>query len=284
MDDEQRVDGGLRQRAHDIIFGTETPAGKAFDVALLWAILLSVAAVMVESVEDLNTAWATELTVLEWLFTGLFTLEYGARLWCVKRPLRYATSFFGLVDLASVLPSYAALLTGGAPSLIVVRSLRLLRVFRVLRLRHYISEANVLSKAIAATLPKITVFLGTILVIVTIVGSSMYIIEGPEYGFTSIPAGVYWAIVTLTTVGYGDIHPHTPLGQSLAAMVMVAGYAIIAVPTGIVTVELAEAARQGERNCPDCGEHGHDHDARYCKYCSGRLTPAGGPPPSEPPV
>lgn len=271
MDEQGQPDTGLRGRVREIIFGTETPAGRAFDVALLWAILLSVAAVMVESVERLGRRYEGELDLLEWVFTGLFSVEYLARLWCVRRPLSYAKSFFGIVDLVSVLPSYVALAAGTGPSMIVVRSLRLLRVFRVLRLRHYIAEANVLSRAIAATLPKITVFLGTILVIVTIVGSSMYIIEGPEHGFTSIPAGVYWAIVTLTTVGYGDIHPHTPLGQALASMVMVAGYGIIAVPTGIVTVELAEAARQSDRACDTCGAHGHDQDASYCKHCGAEL-------------
>lgn len=265
--------GSLRERVHEIIFGTDTPAGKAFDVALLLAILASVAAVMVESVESLNRRYETELDTIEWVFTGLFTLEYVARMWCVRKRLAYAFSFFGIVDLLSILPSYLALMAGASPSLIVVRSLRLLRVFRVLRLRHLISEANVLQQAIAATLPKITVFLGTILIIVTLVGSAMYIVEGPEHGFTSMPVGIYWAIVTLTTVGYGDIHPHTPLGQTLAAMVMVAGYAIIAVPTGIVTVELAEAARHGrESACPGCGEHGHDLDARHCKYCGERLN------------
>lgn len=262
----------LQERLHTVIFGTETPAGRAFDVALLWCILLSVGAVMAESVVGFRQVFQTELNIVEWLFTGLFTVEYGLRMWCVRDRLRYAKSFFGVVDLLSILPSYVALVWAGAPSLMVVRSLRLLRVFRVLRLRHYISEANVLSRAIAATLPKITVFMGTILVIVTVVGSTMYIVEGPEHGFSSMPVGVYWAIVTLTTVGYGDIHPQTPLGQLLAAFVMVVGYAIIAVPTGIVTVELAEAVRHdAERACPDCGESGHEHDARHCKYCGERL-------------
>lgn len=274
MESTATTESRRRRHVRRIIFGTDTPAGKAFDVALLCAILLSIGVVMLDSVEPIRQVWGTELYVLELTFTLLFTAEYGTRLWCVQRPLAYARSFFGIVDLLSILPTYIALLAAGAPSLAVVRSLRLLRIFRVLRLRHYMSEANVLSSAMAATLPKITVFLGTILVVVTIMGSVMYIVEGPENGFTSMPAGVYWAIVTITTVGYGDIHPNTPLGQLLSAALMVMGYAIIAVPTGIVTVQLAEANRRRDehRNCVDCGRHGHEMDAKHCKHCGGHIA------------
>lgn len=273
MEDTARGESKRRKQLRRIIFGTDTPGGKAFDVGLLWAILLSIAAVMLESVVHYRQHWGAQLYAAEWFFTVLFTAEYAARLWCVHRPAHYAMSFFGIVDLLSILPSYITLATG-APSLAVVRSLRLLRVFRVLRLRHYMTEANVLSDAIRATMPKITVFLGTVVVVVTIMGSLMYIVEGPEHGFTSIPRGVYWAIVTVTTVGYGDIHPETALGQALSSMLMVLGYAIIAVPTGIVTVQLAEANRLADerRNCIDCGVHGHDPDANHCKHCGGTVA------------
>jgi len=273
MEGTQPKESRRKRQVRRIIFGTDTPAGKAFDIGLLWAILLSIAAVMLESVESYRQIWHAPLYAAEWFFTIIFTAEYALRMWCVQRPVAYATSFFGIVDLASVLPSYITLATG-APSMAIVRSLRLLRVFRVLRLRHYMSEANVLSHAISATLPKITVFLGTVVVVVTIMGSLMYIVEGPENGFTSIPRGVYWAIVTVTTVGYGDIHPQTPLGQALSSLLMVTGYAIIAVPTGIVTVQLAEAnrIRDERRNCVDCGRHGHEPDAHHCKYCGGPVA------------
>jgi voltage-gated potassium channel len=263
-----------RARLHEIIFEADTPAGKAFDLSLLAAIVLSIGAVVLESMASVRARFGTELQVIEWSFTLLFTIEYGLRLCAVARPIRYALSFFGLVDLLSLLPTYLSLFVAGSQSLLVVRALRLLRVFRVLKLGNFLSESKVLLTALRASRAKITVFLGTVLVITLLMGSIMYVVEGPRHGFTSIPRGVYWAIVTLTTVGYGDLSPKTDAGQLIAACVMIMGYGILAVPTGIVTVELATAARlQGwsTQACPHCSRDGHDPDAVHCKYCGARL-------------
>ena len=231
-----------RQRIHIIIYEADTPAGKAFDLALLLAILLSVGAVMLDSVARISLRFGAELRVVEWGFTLLFTVEYLLRLVSVGRPLRYVFSFFGLIDLLSIIPTYLSLVYTGAESLLVLRSLRLLRVFRVLKLTRYLSEANVLRDGLRASGPKIIVFLGTVLSLAIIMGTLMYLVEGEENGFTSIPRSMYWAIVTMTTVGYGDIAPKTVGGQALAAMVMILGYSIIAVPTGIISAELGKAA------------------------------------------
>jgi voltage-gated potassium channel len=230
--------------------------------------------VLLESVAGIRARWGTELRAAEWLFTGLFTVEYGLRLVSVKRPGRYAGSFFGLVDLLAIVPTYLSLLIAGAQTLIVIRALRLLRVFRVLKLAHFLGEAHHLGLALRASVRKIVVFLGTVLTLVLIVGSLMYLIEGEASGFTSIPEAIYWAIVTLTTVGYGDIAPETFLGRLLASVVMILGYAIIAVPTGIVTVEMAAVRRGGRvstQACPSCAAEGHDPDARFCKRCGAGL-------------
>jgi voltage-gated potassium channel len=230
--------------------------------------------VLLESVAGIRARWGTELRAAEWLFTGLFTVEYGLRLVSVKRPGRYAGSFFGLVDLLAIVPTYLSLLIAGAQTLIVIRALRLLRVFRVLKLAHFLGEAHHLGLALRASVRKIVVFLGTVLTLVLIVGSLMYLIEGAASGFTSIPEAIYWAIVTLTTVGYGDIAPETFLGRLLASVVMILGYAIIAVPTGIVTVEMAAVRRGGRvstQACPSCAAEGHDPDARFCKRCGAGL-------------
>jgi len=263
----------VRERLHEIIYEAETPAGRAFDVALLVAILLSVLVVMLDSVRWIHVRYGEWLLACEWTLTVLFTLEYVLRLYAVKRPLAYARSFFGVVDLLSIVPSYLSLFVSGTQLLMIIRSLRLLRAFRVLKLVHLLGEAHVLSAALRASRSKIMVFLGTVVIAVTIVGSMMYLIEGPEHGFTSIPRAVYWAIVTITTVGYGDIHPQTPLGQALASLAMVLGYGIIAVPTGIVSVELAEASRTrvDTRACPTCSLEGHAADARFCKSCGNPL-------------
>lgn len=263
-----------RARLHRIIFEADTPAGKAFDVVLLWAILLSVGVVLVESMVAVRERFGAVLRAVEWGFTLLFTVEYGLRLISVRKPWRYAISFFGVVDLLAVLPTYVSLFVAGSQSLIVIRALRLLRVFRIFKLRGYVREANVLLVALRMSRPKITVFLGSVLTLVIIMGALMYLIEGEENGFTSIPRGIYWAIVTLTTVGYGDIAPHTVLGQALASVVMIMGYSIIAIPTGIVSVELAQATRQAvtTRACPSCSHEGHDRDAKYCKYCGEPLS------------
>ena len=265
--------GGLRGRLHEVIYEAETPAGRAFDVALIGLILLSVLAVMLESVGSVRARYGAELFAAEWAFTILFTVEYALRLLSVRRPLRYATSFFGVVDLLAIVPTYLSLLVPGSHYLLVIRILRLLRIFRVLKLAEHLTEADVLMRALRASRRKITVFLLTVLTLVVIIGTLLYVIEGEENGFTSIPVGIYWAVVTLTTVGYGDLSPKTPVGQTLAAVVMIIGYGIIAVPTGIVTVEIAQAVRKpvSTQACPDCASQGHDADAVYCKYCSARL-------------
>ena len=263
----------FRSRLHEVIFEADTPAGKAFDVALIAVILLSVLVVMLDSVTRIRQHYAGLLNNLEWIFTFLFTLEYLLRLFCVKRPLKYATSFFGIIDLLAVIPTYLSLLFPGSHYLIVIRVLRVLRIFRVLKLVQYLSEATLLTRALRASRRKITVFLFTVLVLVVIIGSLIYIIEGEAHGFTSIPRSIYWAIVTLTTVGYGDISPGTPLGQALAALVMILGYSIIAVPTGIVTAEISSAGKEeiSTQVCPFCSAEGHDRDAKFCKYCGGKL-------------
>ena len=263
----------LRQRVRRIIFGYDTPAGKAFDVALIVIIVLSVIAVMLDSVQAISIRYSGFLKIAEWVFTGLFSVEYLLRLYTAPSVRRYAFSFFGLVDLLAVLPSYLSLLVPQSHFLLTVRVLRVLRIFRVLKLARFVGEAGTLRRALKASRYKISVFLTTVIAIVVIVGSVMYLIEGPSSGFTSIPASIYWAIVTLTTVGYGDISPHTALGQTLAAFLMIVGYGIIAVPTGIVTVELSRAAevRPSQRSCLACGRRGHDRDAAYCKYCGAAL-------------
>lgn len=261
-----------RDRTREIIFGVETRAGRAFDVLLLWMILLSVGAVLLESVPSIRAEWGRELRGLEWTFTVLFTVEYGLRLMSVVRPIRYATSFFGWVDLLAILPTYLSLLFPGAHSLLVIRALRLLRVFRVLKLVRHMGESRTLLLALRASRAKITVFLGAVLTLALILGTLVYLVEGEENGFTSIPRALYWAIVTLTTVGYGDIAPQTVLGQMLATVVMVLGYAIIAVPTGIVSAELTQAREESSaRLCVSCGAGDHRTDAIYCRRCSGRL-------------
>jgi voltage-gated potassium channel len=275
-DDRRRLPLGspeLRQRLHEIIFEAETPAGKAFDVALLVVIVLSVVAVMLESVASIQAEYGGALRAFEWVVTLLFTIEYVLRLYCVGKPLRYARSFFGVVDLLAILPSYLSLFVAGAQSLLVIRGLRLLRIFRVLKLAHFVGEARLLRAAMRASARKIIVFLGFVLTSVVIVGSLMYLIEGEESGFRNIPESIYWCIVTMTTVGYGDIAPATPLGKFLASVIMIMGYGIIAVPTGIVTVEVAGAGRRvvSTECCPGCGAEGHASDAQYCKYCGAGL-------------
>jgi voltage-gated potassium channel len=272
----------LREIVRVVIFEAESPAGRAFDVTLLVTIVASVVAVMLESVSAVRQVFGPELRVAEWGFTLAFTVEYALRLWSVPQPLRYARSFFGVVDLLAILPTYLSVLIPGAQSLLVVRGLRLLRIFRVFKLGRFLGEANLLTLALRGSRHKVIVFLATVLVLVTILGTAMYLVEGEESGFTSIPRSVYWAIVTLTTVGYGDIAPQTSLGQGLAAMVMILGYSIIAIPTGIVTSELMEAARrQGRRSpttrqCAQCMAEGHDLDARFCKACGSELAPPAG--------
>jgi len=263
-----------QNRLHEIIFEADTPAGKAFDVALLVAILLSVLAVCLESVEKIELQYGQTLRIVEWVFTIAFTVEYVLRLICVGRPRRYAVSFFGIVDLLAILPTYLSLVVAGSQSpLLVIRAIRLFRVFRVFKLAQFLGEARVLSSALRASRRKIIVFLGSVLTLVLILGTMMYLIEGERNDrFTSIPESVYWAIVTMTTVGYGDVTPVTVVGKIVASMVMIMGYAIIAVPTGILTVELTRAQKSvSTQACPECSAEGHDPDARHCKFCGAVL-------------
>lgn len=268
---------GWRLKVYVIVFESDTAAGRAFDVALIFVILASVLAVMLESVQSIRAEYGQALYAAEWAFTALFTIEYILRLLCVGRPWRYARSFFGIVDLLATAPTYLSLVLPGAQFLLVIRLLRILRVFRVLKLVHYVSEADTLLAAMRASRRKLTVFVLSVITLVVILGSLMYLIEGASNGFTSIPRSIYWAVVTLTTVGYGDISPQTSLGQALAAVVMITGYAIIAVPTGIVTSEMArratsdERARGTSRECDTCGVGGHELDAIFCKRCGARL-------------
>ena len=262
-----------REILFEVIFEADTPAGKWFDIVLIISILLSVMTVMLDSVSSIRAKYGEFLYAAEWFFTILFTVEYIFRLLCVGKPIRYAVSFFGIVDLLAILPTYMSLLFFGSRYLVVVRVLRVLRIFRVLKLGHHTQEATVLRKALYASRRKMIVFLFVVLTLVIIIGSLMYVIEEEENGFTSIPRSVYWAVVTLTTVGYGDISPKSGMGQFLAAIVMILGYSIIAVPTGIVTVELSRAhtEKTSSQACPNCSAEGHDRDAQYCKFCGTKL-------------
>lgn len=264
-----------RRRLYEIIFESDTPAGRAFDLALIIAILVSVGVIMADSVAGLSARHGKLLQRAEWGFTILFTVEYLVRLWVVRRPLQYARSFLGIIDLLAFVPAYLVLLLPGGRFLLVVRIVRVLRIFRVLKLARFVGEGAMLSAALRASRHKIAVFLVAVLSLVVVIGAIMYLVEGPETGFTSIPISVYWAIVTLTTVGYGDISPATPVGQLLASMVMIMGYGIIAVPTGIVTVELGNVARSASAavvECPACGAREHPADARFCRCCGASLV------------
>jgi voltage-gated potassium channel len=271
--DRQPTRQGARARLHEVIFEADTRAGRLFDVALIWSIMLSVAAVMFESVEPIRREHGGLLTNIEWFFTILFTVEYLLRLFSIGRPRRYATSFFGVIDLLAILPTYVSLVLPGSQYLVVIRILRVLRIFRVLKLVRFLDEAEIMARALRASARKVAIFIFTVLALMVVFGAVMYLIEGEASGFDSIPRSVYWAIVTMTTVGYGDISPQTPLGQAVAALVMVLGFAIIAVPTGIVATEMSRAERRGvsTQACPECSAEGHDVDAAFCKRCGARL-------------
>lgn len=265
-----------RQRLYIIIFQTDTPAGQRFDRWLLLTILASLVVVMLDSLSDVHDRYGELLLNLEWAFTALFAIEYVVRLYCSPKPLRYAFSFYGLVDLLAVLPAILALLFADAQYLLIIRVIRMLRVFRVLKLSPYLRQANFLLTALRGSRQKIIVFLASIATLVTVFGTLMYVIEGPAHGFTSIPKGIYWAVVTLTTVGFGDIVPRTPLGQALSTLIMITGYSIIAVPTGIFTAELASAMRVGDQlrhDCPSCAKDLHEHGAAFCNRCGNPLFP-----------
>lgn len=266
--------GKYREALHEIIFEADTPAGKLFDIILIVSIVLSVIVVMLDSVSTIRNSYGGFLVLSEWFFTFLFTIEYFLRLSCAGRPFKYATSFFGIVDLLAIIPTYLSLFLPGSQFLIVIRILRLLRIFRVFKLVQYLVEIKLLNQALRASRRKIVVFLFTVFMLVIIFGSMMYVIEGEQSGFTSIPRSIYWAIVTLTTVGYGDISPKTGFGQALAAVIMIIGYAIIAVPTGIVTTEIVRATygrKVSTQACRACSAEDHDIDAKYCKDCGAKL-------------
>lgn len=263
----------LKHRLNVIIFGTDTPAGKRFDVMLIVLIVASVIVLMVESVEALPPEYLIYLRIAEWVFTIIFTLEYMVRFYCSPHPFRYANSFYGLVDLLSILPSYLSLFFPGANYLLIVRLFRVLRVFRVLKLVRYLTEANVLLRALVISRRKIAIFFLFVFILSIIFGSLMYVVEGPSNGFSSIPKSIYWTIVTITTVGYGDITPQTPLGQLIAAFAMLTGYSIIAVPTGILTAELTQEIQKERqaRLCSSCEYPGHEAGAQFCLKCGERL-------------
>jgi voltage-gated potassium channel len=277
MLEKKKPEGLTRARLHEIIFEADTPAGRLFDLVLIVSILGSVLAVMLDSVRPINEQHGQLLLGLEWGFTILFTIEYALRLSCIGRPMKYATSFFGMVDLLAILPTYLSILFPGSQYLLVIRILRVLRIFRVLKLVQFLHEANIMIAAVRASLRKVAVFFSTVITMVVIFGSVMYLVEGEANGFSSIPKSIYWAIVTMTTVGYGDISPSTTLGQSIAAVVMLLGFAIVAVPTGIVARELtrADAARHptsvSTQVCPECASEGHQPGARFCKDCGAAL-------------
>ena len=266
--------GGLRARLYNIIFESDTRAGRMFDLTLIVAILLSVTVVLLDSVQAISSRHNDLLNALEWTFTVLFTVEYLARLYCVRRPLRYATSFFGIIDFLSVLPNYIAIMMPGAYVLLDVRVLRLLRIFRVLKLTSYVEEYGMLNRALLASRRKILIFLSVVMMVVLLLGTAMYVIEGPGNGFTSIPTSVYWAITAVTTVGFGDIVPKTDFGRAISSMMMLLGWGILAVPTGIISSELTMQhgrMRIGSRSCPACQSAGHEAGAKYCKDCGAPL-------------
>lgn len=262
-----------RLKLHEIIFEADTKAGKIFDLLLIVFILLSVLVVILDSVSSINIRYGKYLMMLEWIFTILFTIEYFLRLMSIGRPVKYATSFFGIIDFMAIIPTYFSLILPGVQTLIIIRILRVLRIFRVLKLVQYLGEARALARALKDSRKKIVVFLATVLTLVIIFGSIMYLVEGEQGGFTNIPKSIYWAVVTLTTVGYGDITPQSDVGKIISSLVMLLGYSLIVVPTGIITAELTHASfKKGTtQSCPQCSGDIHDPDARFCKFCGSKL-------------
>ncbi len=284
----------IRKKIKFVVFGTDTRAGRLFDILLLWAILISILVIMLESIPSLNRKYHTEFKTLEWIFTGLFTLEYLVRIWVVDKKPGYIFSFFGIIDFLSVLPSYIGLFVPGYHLLLVIRAIRLLRIFRIFQLTAYLKDSAIMGKAMLSSLRKIIIFLSIMIVVVMILGTLMYGVEGPENGFTSIPKSIYWAVVTITTVGYGNLTPSTPLGEFIATVIMLLGYAIIAVPTGIVSAEMVrksiatEEPEPDERitECPKCGLDIYDKSANFCRNCGASLRhrkvkPAAGKKPAD---
>lgn len=264
-----------KERWHEVIFGTETRAGRQFDVILLWLILLSVFVVVLESIPSLNNEFANTFFYIEFFFTGLFTIEYITRIIISPKPRKYIFSIWGWIDFLSILPFYLLVLWPTSHYFIILRLFRLLRIFRILKLLRFVTEAQHLSAALKASLHKITVFIVAVLALVFLMGTVMYVVEGPENKFTSIPESIYWTIVTLTTVGYGDITPNTFIGKFIACIIMLCGYAIIAVPTGIVSVEMAKQAEREKPICPSCHHH-NPADARFCNICGREIVNSEG--------
>jgi len=270
---DQKQNTSWRHKIHEVIYEADTNGGKLFDVILLIAILASVVLVMLESVESFDTKYHRFLDISEWVITFLFSIEYILRIISIKNPIKYIFSFYGIIDLLSTIPKYLSLFLVGSHNLAALRALRLLRIFRILKLARYIGASNRLLVALRASKAKIAVFLFFVVIICIILGTVMYMIEGEENGFTSIPRSVYWAIVTLTTVGYGDIAPHTPIGQFIASIIMIMGYAIIAIPTGIVSTEIvkAEKIHTNTQSCPNCLKENHNDDADFCYNCGHKI-------------
>ena len=272
MNNENSPKKPWKAKLYTVIFEAETPSGKMFDILLIWAIILSIGTICLESIKGVKASYGPTLFIIEWIFTGLFTLEYFLRILSLKKPTSYIFSFYGIIDLLAILPSFLSFFIGGAHSLTVIRSIRLLRIFRLLKLSRYMGEAEVLTKALISGRHKITVFLMAVFTVALFMGAVMYVVEGEEHGFTSIPKGIYWAIVTMTTVGYGDLAPQTDLGRFLASILMVMGYGIIAVPTGIISVELANVTNnKTTRTCSSCMLEGHTVDAVFCRACGSTL-------------
>ncbi len=264
----------LKHHLYVIIFGTHTPAGRAFDISLIVAILASLLVLILESIPNVMSEWSQQLRYIEYTFTALFTLEYLLRLYCSPKPKSYATSFYGVVDLLAILPTYLAIIFPGASFMGVVRLLRVMRIFRILKLVRYLQDSNILLRSLLMARRKILIFFSTVGILVVIFGALIFVIEGPENGFTSIPHSIYWAIVTITTVGYGDMVPQTALGKAIASLTMLLGYSILAVPTGIITAELSNEMNSHKElvKCPNCNRSGHDSDAIYCKHCASELA------------
>jgi voltage-gated potassium channel len=269
--DVKATSSTMKEKIHEVIFEADTPSGKYFDIALLLSIIVSVIAVSLESIESIDKVYHSQLVMIEWFFTILFTIEYILRLYSTEHSVKYSTSFFGVVDLLAILPTYLSIFIPGAQSLLVIRGLRLLRIFRVFKLSRYLGEANILSEAIIQSRTRIVVFLSTITVLSFITGAGMYLVEGPKHGFTSIPQSVYWAITTLTSTGYGDTVPITPFGKLLAIFIMIMGYSLIIVPTGIISTEMMKLGDISTQACKNCSKEGHDFNAKFCKHCGFEL-------------
>ncbi len=264
----------LKHQLYVIIFGTHTKAGKIFDIALIIAIFTSLTVLVLGSIPSISERWSNELKLIEYGFTALFTIEYLIRLYCSPKPSAYAKSFYGIIDLVAILPTYLVILFPSASFMGVIRTLRIMRIFRILKLVRYLQDSNMLLRSLLGARRKIIIFFSTVAILVTILGSFIFVIEGPEHGFTSIPQSIYWAIVTITTVGYGDVVPQTTLGKGVAALTMLLGYSILAVPTGIITAELHQEmnAHRALVKCPNCSLSGHESDALFCKHCGGELA------------